>query len=118
MSTITITPESSASKRFRAVRGSHVTTGSSIGNAIDEMAKETGFDRELSVVIVNPMQPDQFFSAAQRDRLSDLMAQWRTARDHHQPFAVELKRDLDELIKTELVATMERAKYLARSLPS
>jgi hypothetical protein len=55
------------------------------------------------------MKPDAFFAAAQIQRLADLMAKWRTARDAGVTLPADEQAELDALIQAELGAATERA---------
>jgi hypothetical protein len=57
-------------------------------------------------------QADKFFSAQQQERLTELMSAWRVARDCGQTLPPEQQSELDNLIETELAATIERAKAI------
>jgi hypothetical protein len=60
------------------------------------------------------MRPDAWFTAEQRQRLADLMARWRAARDAGVPFHPEEQAELDGLVKAELEAAARRSAALAR----
>ena len=64
------------------------------------------------------MLPDKLFTAEQRDRLSDLMTRWRTARDAGQQLAPDEQTELNALVETEVRAAGERAAQILRALPS
>ena len=64
-------------------------------------------------VIVHNLRPDEFFTAAQQQRLGELMAAWRAARDSGAALIESDQRELDALIETELIASGNRAAQLA-----
>jgi hypothetical protein len=57
-------------------------------------------------------QADKFFSAQHQERLTELMSAWRVARDCGETLLPEQQSELDNLIETELAATVERAKEI------
>jgi hypothetical protein len=64
------------------------------------------------------MRPDRYFSADQQQRLTELMARWRTAQEAGSAMAAVEQAELEELIRTEVRAAGERAADLLRQLPS
>jgi hypothetical protein len=55
---------------------------------------------------------DQFFTAQQQQRLTELMSLWRTARDVGDSFPPDLQSELDALIEAELDATAARSQAI------
>jgi hypothetical protein len=70
----------------------------------------------MMTIAVPPMQPDDLFTAAQQQRLAELMARWRAARDAGTPFPPEEQAELDALAESELRAASERSARLARQI--
>jgi len=64
------------------------------------------------VVDLQPMVGDQYFTAAQRDRLSILMAHGRAARDAKTELSPNEQAELEDLIRAELDAAACRAAAL------
>ncbi len=120
MATITVVPDDprSAAPPYRAVSGEEQAVGPTVGQAIDGLREKLGEPQETTLVIVQPMTPDALFTATQRDRLGELMAKWRAARDAGTPFPTDEQTELDTLAETEVLAAAERAARLLRSLPS
>jgi hypothetical protein len=73
--------------------------------------KESG-----TLIVVQQLRPDSFFSAGQQKRLGELMARWREARDAQRALPIEDQAELDALIQAELKAAGERAAALAKDL--
>jgi hypothetical protein len=63
--------------------------------------------------MVQYAQPDRFFTAAQQQRLAELMERWRNARDGGNAFPAEEQAELDALIEAELAGSAQRAAALA-----
>lgn len=66
--------------------------------------------------MMQPMQPDEWFTAEQQQRLADLMARWRAARDAGSPLPPEEQAELDALVLAELEAAVQRSAALAQRL--
>ncbi len=117
MPTITIQPDDLAAtpRRYRATVGQRHAVGATVGEALDGLAQD--FDTEPALVVVQPMTPDAYFTAAQQKRLGELMNGWRTARDGGTQFPAEKQAELESLIAAELRAAGERAASLARQMP-
>ena len=54
--------------------------------------------------------PDQRFTQEQIDRLCDLMARWRKARDNDLALPDKMVAELESLVEEELAAATLRAK--------
>ncbi len=64
---------------------------------------------ENPLAIAQWMQPDRFFSAAQQQQLTRLMAEWRTQRDQGESLAPDTQQELEALVEAELLASAARA---------
>jgi hypothetical protein len=119
MTTITIFPEHSQADapRYRALAGEVQSEGSTAGEALDALTSRLGASATTTLVIVQPMRPDAWFSAEQQRRLGELLPRWRAARDAGTPFPAEEQAELDALVEAELRAAGLRAAALARQLP-
>jgi hypothetical protein len=120
MATITVIPDDprATTTPYRAVAGETQATGPTVGQALDGLRSKLGEPNETTLVIVQPMTPDKFFTAEQRDRLATLMGRWRTARDAGQQLPPDEQAELDALVEAEVRAAGERAARLLRALPS
>jgi hypothetical protein len=118
MATITVIPDDprAATSPYRAVAGETHAVGFTVGQALDGLRTKLGEPKETTLVIVQPMTPDTFFTAEQQDRLSALMTRWRAARDTGTHFAPDEQSELDALVKAEARAAGERAAQLLRSV--
>ncbi len=68
------------------------------------------------LVIVQPQQPDQFFTAGQQARLQGLMARWRIARDGGPALPPAEQSELERLIEEEVRASGERTAAWLKKL--
>ena len=114
MTTIAILPESpgSPTTTYRAVAGNKQSVGKSTGQALDALTAQLSDAESGTLVVVQSLRPDHFFTAAQQQRLEELMARWRSARDSNTPFPALEQAELEALVETELAAAVERTKAL------
>ena len=56
------------------------------------------------------MRPDAFFTAAQQERLAELMQRWRRARDTNTVLPKEAQDELHSLVAAELEGATRRAE--------
>jgi hypothetical protein len=118
MTTIAIIGENAGTDAavYRAVAGKRQSQGKTAGEAIDAMTAQLNGEEVGTLVIVQNLLPDRFFSAAQQQRLTELMAQWRTARDTGKAFPADLQTELNALIAAELQAAAQRAAAIRQEL--
>jgi hypothetical protein len=118
MNTIAILPESGEEHptTFSAITKGHKATGHTPGEALDALTSQLGAEKTGVAVVVQRFFPDKYFSAEQRDRLSELMARWRTARESGDSLPPSEQADLERLIDEELEGSTERAAQIAREL--
>jgi hypothetical protein len=119
MDTISVLPSDPGSPTlFTAVVGDKQAVGATIGQAIDELLALTHGPTETTLVVIQPMKPDRFFTAEQRARLGDLMAKLRASRDRGVALPADERAELEGLVQAELKATAERGTALLRAVPS
>ena len=115
MPTISVLPDDpTRPTHYRAVGGGKQFVGPTVGEAVGGLAAALGPPTETTLVVVQPMKPDRYFTADQQRRLADLMAAWRQARDAGTPFPVADQQELDALVQAEVVVATERARQLLR----
>ena len=102
-------------KVFSAVSGKYKSVGKTIGEAIDALEKQSATEPN-SIIYIQDFQPDEFFTAKQQQRLSELMQKWRDARDHNLSFSAEDQRELEKLIDKELEGSAKRSAQIAENL--
>jgi hypothetical protein len=73
-------------------------------------------DETSTLVVVQNLRPDRFFTAAQQQRLEALMARWRTLRDQGASLPADEQAELEALIAAELQASAARAATLVDTL--
>ena len=110
-----ILPETpgSPSTRFRAVARTAESTGDTPGAALDALTQQVGESETGTMVVIQELRPDQFFTAAQQNRLGELMALWRAARDAGTALAPEQQAELESLVDAELEGATRRAAAMS-----
>src|SRR5438105_3689279 len=100
MTKVTISAENpgSASTRFRAVSRGRESVGPTPGAALDSLAKQLNPQESNTLIVVQNMSPDEFFTAAQQQRLHHLLALRRLALDAGREMDPAEKAELEELI--------------------
>lgn len=117
MTTIAILPEAAGTgKAYRAIAGAVQSVGKTPGEALDALTAQLD-DRDTgTLIVVQHQRPDRYFTAAQQQRLAELMNRWRTARDTGAPWSIAEQSELEALTEAELQAAAERAASLVRQL--
>jgi len=112
MTTVTIAPENPDTGKniWRAIAGDKQSIGETAGEALDALTSQLSENESSSVVVIRRWQPDRFFTAAQQQRLSELMSKWRAARDSGVRLPPEEQSELESLVEAELLASAERSK--------
>jgi hypothetical protein len=101
---------------YRAIAGEKHAQGKTAGEALDALTAQLPADEASTLIIVQHLRPDRFFTAAQQQRLDALMARWRTARDQGATLPTDEQTELEALIDAELQASAARAAALADAL--
>jgi pyruvate kinase len=116
MQTIAILPEPTAdSLSYRATCGQHQATGQTPGQALDTLEAElatTSTDSGETLVILQRFRPDDLFTAAQQQRLRELMDQFQAAIAQGTHLAPTVQSELDTLVEAELEANIQRSQRL------
>ena len=112
MTTITILPEAVENDEitYRAIAGAIQSEGKTAGQALDALTKQLSEDESGTLVIVQNLRPDVFFTAEQQQRLRELMARWREVRDNNNTLSPDEQSELQRLMEAELQATAKRAE--------
>ena len=105
MTTITILPEKEDS--YRALAGDKESTGRTAGEALDALASQLTDDEAGTLVIVQNRKADEFFGAAQQERLARLMR-----RREAGTLSEEELEELERLVSDELHGARRRAEAL------
>lgn len=103
----------SGETRFHAVAQGKQAFGNTLGEAIDGLTPQLD-NAPPRLIVIQSLHPDEFFTAMQQQRLQELMAKWRSARDEGTNISAEENAELEALIDTELEASGMRAVALLR----
>jgi hypothetical protein len=98
---------------YCAVAGDKHSQDRTAGEALDALTAQLSKDESGTLVVVQSLRPDRFFSASQQRRLSELMARWRGARDQGESLSADEQLELQALVEAELRATRDRAAAIA-----
>ena len=109
-------PTKQGALSYRAIAGKKYAQGKTAGEALDALTAQLSADETSTLIIVQTLRPDRFFTAAQQQRLDALMARWRTARDQGATLPTDEHTELEALIDAELQASAARAAALADAL--
>jgi hypothetical protein len=101
---------------YRAIAGDHQPQGRTAGEALDALTAQLPDSAKGTLVVVQNHQPDAFFTPAQQERLQELMARWRAARDAGASLPPQEQRDLEALTNAEVEAATRRAAALLLEL--
>jgi hypothetical protein len=118
MNAITIIPDSPDADptSYRAVAGEVQAVGKTAGEALDAISARLGKSRSRALLILERPRPDHFFTAAQQQRLQELMTRWRAARDAGNSLPAEQQAELDALVAAEVQAAGAWARAVADGL--
>ena len=98
----------SAERNSEGTAGNQQTIGKTAGQALDALTLQLGQSPSNLSLLIQTFEPDPFFTAAQQQRLSELMERWRTVRDREQTLSPQEQTELDALVNAELQATQQR----------
>jgi len=120
MTTVAIIPENGqiAATSYRAIAGKRFSVGRTAGEALDALTSQLEEGEKGTLIVVQHMHSDVWFNADQRQRLQDLMARWRAARDGHVSLSPQEQEELDLLVAAELQAANDRAAALVHEINS
>ena len=109
-------PTEQGALSYRAIAGEKHAQGKTAGEALDALTAQLSADEASTLIIVQSLRPDRFFTAAQQQRLDALMALWRTLRDQGVTLPADAQAELEALVTTELQVSAARAAALADAL--
>jgi len=99
---------------YRAICGDHQVTGQTPGQALDRLEAELATEPTAgeTFVILQRFHPDDFFPAAQQQRLRELMDQFQAAIIQGSSLDPTLQKELESLVEAELEANIQRSQRL------
>jgi hypothetical protein len=101
---------------YRAVAGQSQGAGRTAGEAVDALTAQLPEGQTRTLIIVRDLCPDEHFGAEARQRLGELMARWRAARDAGAALPPGDQAELERLVDDEVQAAADRAAALRREL--
>ena len=101
---------------FRAVANTAQSEGRTAGEALDGLTPSLPQGNSGTLVVIQPMLPDVLFTAAQRSRLEQLMADWRMSRDGGHSLPEAQAAELQNLVDAELAAATRRSEQFLQGL--
>ncbi|HXD34081.1 MAG TPA: hypothetical protein VN643_23385 [Pyrinomonadaceae bacterium] len=119
MNTITILPNEDEGKldSFSAMTLDYKAVGRTAGEALDALTSKT-HTKISEPIIIQQFQPDRFFSEAQRGRLTELMSQWRQARDADTELSPVEMAELERLVDEEMLGAAKRSESVLTQVES
>ena len=109
-------PTEQGTLAYHAIAGEKHAQGKTAGEALDALTAQLSAYEASTLIIVQSLRPDRFFTAAQQERLAALMDRWRIARDQGATLPADEHTELEALIAAELQASAARAAALADAL--
>src|SRR5713226_4977408 len=100
MTTIAIMPENpeAGETSYRAISGKRQSVGRTPGEALDALTAQLGAEETGTLLVVQNLRSDRFFTAQQQQRLEELMARWRSARDTQTALSSAEQAELEGLV--------------------
>ena len=118
MTRVAILPEpgEGGTVRYRAIAGEQQSIGNTAGEALDALSAQLPADKKGTLVVVQNLQADEFFTKEQCARLEHLMNRWRAARDAGIALSALEQAELERLVQQEVAAAGRRAAALSDEL--
>ena len=115
MTTVAMVPvvDARGEKADRVVAGDKRSVGKTAGQALDALTAQLDPMEVGGLLFVQGFQPDAWFTAARRERLAELMREWRAARDRGEEPPPDRQAELDRWVEAELVAARRRTMALS-----
>jgi hypothetical protein len=101
---------------YQAIASEKQARGKTAGEALDALTAQLSADEASTLVVIQSLRPDRFFTVDQQQRLATLTARWRTARDQGVSLPTEEQIELEALVEAELHASAARTAALADTL--
>lgn len=114
MRTVLVLPNNQNGKAFRAISEDKESFGETVGEAVDALTAQLENGNDETLYIVQRWSPDEFFTAEQQKRLSELMQKLHEAQDRNEGLPAEEKEELEKLIAAELEGSGRRAEKIAQ----
>lgn len=113
--TITSVATTSNETLWRAATDDLEVIGKTAGEALDSLRKRLGTEQQDMFLVREQWQPDEFFTAVQQQRLSELMGRWRAAQEAGSKLSDPEQAELETLVDAQLEGTAKRAAAMRRA---
>ena len=121
MTKVTIVSENPGSpdETFRAAARNRQSVGRTPGAALDALTAQLDASETGTMVVLQSLRPDEFFTASQQARLKELLGKQRSARDGSgAALSTAEQSELEALVDAELEGAAARASAMVRELKS
>jgi hypothetical protein len=118
MTKVTIVQENDPpNAAFRAAARNRQSVGRTPGAALDALTQQLDESETQTMIVLQSLKPDEFFTAAQQQRLQQLLARQRDSREGTGPaLSAEERSELESLVDAELDGAAARAAAMVREL--
>lgn len=118
MTTVAILPVQTDGRitTYQAVAGRRMAEGKTAGQALDALTAQFPDVDAESLLVVQRLRADKFFSAQQQQRLQALIERWRESRDQGSAMSPGEQAELESLVEAEVIASGRRAATMAEEL--
>jgi hypothetical protein len=83
---------------------------------LDALSEKIGGTYSGTVVVLQNLRGDEFFTVAQQQRLEDLLEKWRLTRDSEHTLPSDEQAELEALVDRELEGSALRVESAASQL--
>jgi hypothetical protein len=101
---------------YQAVAGRRMAEGKTAGQALDALTAQYPEVERDSLLVVQQLRPDAYFSADQQSRLQSLLERWRNVREQGHELSPDEQAELESLVDAEVEASGRRAAAAAREV--
>jgi uncharacterized FlgJ-related protein len=115
MKTVVVLPNNRNAENYRAISGKKTSFGKTIGEAIDSINEQLK-NEPNPVIFIQDFEPDEFFTAEQQQRLSELMEKLRQAQAGSYKMDAKEREELEALIDAELDGSAQRTEAMLKLL--
>jgi len=118
MTKITITAQrpGSPDAMYAASTDACTSVGQTAGAALDALSEQIGGTHSGTVVVLQNLRGDEFFTVAEQQRLEELLKKWRLARDSGHTLPIDEQAELESLVDRELEGSARRVESAASQI--
>jgi hypothetical protein len=118
MTKITITAQrpGSPDTMYTASTDARVSVGRTAGAALDALSEQIGGTHGGTLVVLQNLRGDEFFTVAEQQRIEELLTKWRLARDSGHTLPTDEQAELEALVNRELEGSAQRVESAASQI--